>query len=97
MSNQALHMDTVVVKSDDHLVNSAVGDEMVMMDMQNGNYIGLNNVGTTIWQILSSPIKISELNKQLLKMYEISREDCEQQTFDFLLKLKQQGLLRIIN
>ena len=38
-----------------NLMASAIDDELVMMDMEKGNYFGLNAVGAHIWALLETP------------------------------------------
>jgi len=74
-----------------------VGDEVVMMGMESGKYVGLNNVGSVIWQLIEKPIQVTEIVTDLLRTYAIAKEKCEQQVLQFLEKIKEQDMLIIID
>ncbi len=89
-------LDTVIVRNDKQFMISPIGDELVMMSMENGNYIGINNVGTAIWAKLENPNSVKELISYLLETYDISKEECEKKTLKYLNDLMQQEMLTIV-
>ncbi|MBN8837092.1 MAG: PqqD family protein [Sphingobacteriia bacterium] len=91
-----LSEQTVIQRNDTRFLCSALGDEMVMMDMENGDYIGINNVGTDIWSILEKPASIKDIVNHLLTGYDVSEEQCTKEVHAFLIKMHEQNLL-IIN
>lgn len=89
--------DTVIVRNDKKFITSLVGDEIVMMSMDSGNYIGMNSVGSTIWEQLQQPRPVKDLISYLLTTYNISAEECERKTLKYLEDMKAQEMLIIIN
>ena len=51
-------------------LTSKVGQELIMMSVQNGVYIGLNEVGARVWEMIASPKDISELCGALAEVAE---------------------------
>ena len=47
-------------------ISAKVGDEVVMMSADEGKYIGLNDVGARIWELLDEPRTIETLEAALL-------------------------------
>jgi len=45
-------IDSVVQRKDDHLIISVLGDDWVMMDIENGAYLSLNKTGRIIWELI---------------------------------------------
>lgn len=74
---------------------SAVGKELVMMDIQNGNYVGLNETGRAIWELIETPVKVSDLVAQLAAKYSVTTEECMKDTLEYLDKMNDQQLLLI--
>ena len=42
----------MMVRRKDGWLSAKVGDELVMMSAEKGNYIGLSDVGARIWELL---------------------------------------------
>jgi hypothetical protein len=85
--------ETIVSRRKNGLLVSELGNEIVMMDIESGNYIGLNETGKAIWEMIEQPVKVDELIKQLLARYEISYEECSQDTLEYLNKMNEQKIL----
>ena len=65
----------------------------VMMDIETGKYYNIGDVGGRIWELLDSPMTLSELIDALTKEYSVSDEQCEKDTVPFLSSLLERGLL----
>lgn len=70
--------------------------ETVMMSIENGEYFGLNSVGSRMWELIENPIKVDTLIELLLDEFDVSREQCEAETMEFLNHLLDKKLLTII-
>ncbi len=71
-----------------------IDGEVVMLSLKNGEYYGMDAVGTRIWELLESPLSFASLVDNLLKEFEVSREECEADTRDYLETLYQKKLLK---
>ena len=74
---------------------SQLADETVLMDTVSGDYMGLNPVGTTIWELLQEPQTISNLVTALTSRYEVKEEQCRQEVEPFLQELDKRKMLAI--
>lgn len=90
-----LDLTSKIVRNSDRFLSSMLGNEIVMMDTQNGAYIGLNDVSSTIWNYLENEFTAEELVVRLLDEYDVERADCEQQTLECLKKMEAQGIISI--
>ena len=88
-----LNPDQKICRTKDRFLASMLGNEMVMMDTINGNYIGLNAVSCTIWNHLEHELTVTELISKLLAEYEVDLSACEQETLYCLNKMVEQGLV----
>lgn len=75
------------------MVASKIDNEIVMMSIENGEYYGLDEVGSRIWELIAKPIVVEELIIALLDEFEVERQDCEKETFEFLEELNSKNLL----
>lgn len=76
------------------IIQSRIGEEVVMMDIDSGFYFGMNGVGTVIWQHLSTAITLEELTSNLMNEFKVDKQTCEADTIDFLEKLLENNIIR---
>ncbi len=70
-------------------ISAKVGDEIVMMSAEEGKYIGLNDVGARIWELLDMPQTRDELEVRLLEEFEVTPEMCRSEIDTFLANLAE--------
>lgn len=85
--------DNSFIRRNPALVSSNLDGETVMMSIENGEYFGLDSVGSRIWELLETPITVANLVDILVDEFEVSREECEADTIDFLNQLLDKHLL----
>ena len=83
----------LVVQLDPELIYSKVGDEIVLLNMETGDYFKVNSVGSRIWDLINNPMKVSEICSVLLSEYEITAEVCEKEVLSFISLLKEKSFL----
>lgn len=88
--------DTIVVRNDKKFITSPIGDEIVMMSMESGNYIGINEVGAVIWNKLEKPATIKEVIEYLLSIYDITEEACTEKTIKHIADMAEQEMVLIL-
>ena len=74
---------------------SQLADETVLMDTVSGDYMGLNPVGTAIWELMQEPQTISTLVTTLTGRYEVTEEQCRLEVEPFLQELDKRKMLAI--
>lgn len=84
---------TVIQRQMRNLMGGEMGNETVMMDMNTGDYLGLNEVGTSIWKHIEQPIAFGALCARLMDEYDVDADTCAQQTRDYLLQLAQENMV----
>ncbi|MEY2648846.1 MAG: hypothetical protein RL282_1559 [Bacteroidota bacterium] len=75
------------------IMQSKIGEDVVMLDIDTGFYFGLDAVGSTIWSHLSHPISFEELISCLMSKYDIDQETCETETRLFLKQLLEKNII----
>ena len=81
------------IRRNPELVSSDLDGETVMMSIESGEYFGLDSVGSRIWELLETPTTVANLVDILVDEFEVSREECEADTIDFLNQLLDKHLL----
>lgn len=91
----SLHPDAVICRKETRHLANPVGDELVLLNLDTGDYLGFNRVAAVIWTMLEHPVKIADLEKQLRSRYDIDSDTCRNETMDFLHRISRLGLLSI--
>jgi hypothetical protein len=79
------------------IIQSAIGDEVVMLDMDSGFYFGLNSVASIIWGKLEKEISFEEIISELLEEYNIDQFTCENETEIFLNQLLEKNIIKLVS
>jgi hypothetical protein len=85
--------ESCVVVSDEQ-VSTALGDETVILGMQDGVYYGLDAVGARIWALLASPRRVSDLVRILCDEFDVSPDRLERDVLTLLDELADHELIR---
>lgn len=86
--------DSVVCASTEQL-SSDLADEVVILNLQNGMYYGLNPVGSFVWQRIQQPIRVAQLHDQLLQRYSVDADTCAEDLLALLEELAAAALIVI--
>lgn len=85
----------MVVRKQGDWLAAKVGDELVMMSAEKGNYIGLSEVGARIWEIIDTPQEVDAVCAQLQSEYDVTPETCRTEVEGFLNELVQHGAVAL--
>jgi hypothetical protein len=85
-----------VVTRTDGFIDAEIDNEVVALSIERGTCYALNRVGSRIWHLLASPVRIDDLIATLLMEYRITRDVCERQVLDLLEELRAEGLIASI-
>lgn len=75
------------------LLGAAVGEELLMMSIEQGSYFSLNSVGARIWELLENPTSIEELVAALTGEYDVPADTCRAEVEKFLSALRERRML----
>jgi hypothetical protein len=56
----------------------------------------LNEVGTTIWQMINGQIKVRQIVESVSREYDVSREEAERDVVELIDSLAEAGLIRAV-
>ena len=76
-----------------NLIWRVLNEETVVVSPINGEYCVFNEVGTIIWQLLTENYCQADIEKYLIRYYEVSKEQASLDVSCFLSDLQQRGLL----
>ena len=84
---------TVVAAGD--VLASEFDEELIILNLRDGVYYGLEDVGVRIWQLLQRPISVVALRDALVTEFEVDPARCEQDVLTLLADLAGKGLVEI--
>jgi len=82
-----------MIKRHEGWLAAKVGDELVMMSVDSGVYIGLNDVGARVWDLIETPRDVKELCSTLAEEFETTPETCQPEVEAFLAQLEERGAI----
>lgn len=81
------------IKRSNDVLAAPLDNSLLMLDVEQGKYFGLNGAGPRIWELLEQPVTEQELVETLLAEYEVTREVCAAEVAAFLASLRERHLL----
>ena len=95
MSDIRIGLSSIVVPVEQQ-VSATLDDEIVVLNMNDSKYYGLNGIGAFIWRSIEKSGKVSTIVDAVLDNYEVDRESCEEDVLVFLRELSKSGLIRVV-
>jgi hypothetical protein len=87
---------SVVVGAKDQ-VSCDLNGEAAILNLNDGMYYGLNEVGARIWTLLNEPITVSRIRDQIEREYDVDSDRCEKDLVTLLSQLQDAGLIEVRN
>jgi sulfur transfer complex TusBCD TusB component (DsrH family) len=87
--------DTATVVAAGDLLASDFGAEQVILNLRDGVYYGLEDVGARIWSLLQRPITVSAIRDALVAEYDVESARCERDVQALLQDLAARGLIEV--
>jgi hypothetical protein len=88
----SLEMRAVIAP--DVLIQETLG-ELVLLNIQNGQYFGLNSVGTQMWAALTTASSLRAACDTLRDEYEVDDQRLEEDVRKLVKELTESGLLEV--
>ncbi|MBX2849145.1 MAG: PqqD family peptide modification chaperone [Acidiferrobacterales bacterium] len=90
-----MFLDTDILQRNRDLVHATMGDETVLMSLSSGEYYGMNDIGSAVWNLLENEISYKELILSLTEKYVVSQTQCQADMENFLTSLRDKGILKV--
>ncbi len=74
-------------------MSSETGGEMVILNLETGQYHGLEQVGRLVWNRIQDGATVRELEQAVLDEYAVEPERCRQDLRILLEELRKRGLV----
>ena len=84
-----------IITKNRSILASQIDTETVMMDVENGLYYGMNQVGSRIWALLDTPHTLFQLEAILFSEFDVAQGECLRDIQEFVSQLIEKKLVRI--
>lgn len=95
LTHSIIKMDSKLTRNND-IIFSDMDGETVMMSIDNGEYYGINPIGSRIWNALETPHTPSEIIDMLLPHFDVTREQCLKDVIPFLERMVEKGIIKSV-
>lgn len=89
-----ISLDSIVSVAADQ-VSCELDGEAAILNLTSGAYHGLDPIGAAVWNLIASPIAVSEIVDAMIAQYNVDRARCEGDLLSLLAKLDERGLIQI--
>ncbi len=89
-------IDSVMVRDND-LATADLDGQIVVLSVNTGAYIGLNEVASEIWQLLSEPRRVGDIFASLSQTHDVDAVALSRDVMPFLQNLIDRRLVREID
>ncbi|MFP4059898.1 MAG: lasso peptide biosynthesis PqqD family chaperone [Bacteroidales bacterium] len=86
-----------IIQRKTELLFSKMDEEVVMMNIDKGEYYGLDEIGSRIWQILEKPVHFNDIIQTLTDEYDVEETTCRDDVAAFLKELHEKDLIVVNN
>ena len=76
-----------------HVLVQQIAGESILLNLQSERYFGLDEVGTRIWNLVTTSKSIESAYEALLGEYEVDAEQLRRDVQSLVLNLVENGLL----
>ena len=77
----------------EHVLSRKLEDEMVLLNLDSGEYFGLNDTGTRVWELLVAGHGTDEVVDRLIEEFEVAAEEASAHVASLCSELVEAGLL----
>jgi Coenzyme PQQ synthesis protein D (PqqD) len=87
--------EATIVSRNPSVLTAEVDGEVVMMSIEQGRYLGLDEIGSDIWNRIEPPCSFATLIEGLAADYEADRATIIADVEDLLVRMVEQDVVRL--
>jgi hypothetical protein len=77
-------------------LHSAIGDDVVALNIENGRCYGMEEVTVAIWNLLAEPVSVDSICEKLIEAYDVRPDVCRQDVDRLIGQLEKEGLVQSV-
>ncbi|HIG66304.1 MAG TPA: lasso peptide biosynthesis PqqD family chaperone [Porticoccaceae bacterium] len=75
------------------MIQAVIDGETIMMNVENGEYYGLDSIASRIWELIETPQTVGALKKQLLEEFAVDDAQCQNDVIQFLTEMGEKKII----
>lgn len=79
---------------DPNWIGAELDDSLVMLDVESGQYVGLNKTATAIWDALVDPVTPAAIQQHLLARFDVPADQCAAAIERTLAQFEELGAIK---
>ncbi len=92
--NTSISLNTLIHRAEGN-IEAEIDGELVMMNIETGDYYGLDVSAKRIWEIVEKPCTYKNLIEQLTEEFEVTETQCKSDVEKFLAEMAENNLIVI--
>ncbi len=97
MDNKSNYIsDKYKISRSNDILDQDMQDELIILNMKDENYLGLDETGTRFWKVLLNSSSVKDAYEKLLDEYEVEPETLHSDLNEFIGNLEKNGLITIL-
>jgi len=81
--------------ADPEVLATEFGDEVVLLNLRDGVYYGLEDVGRVIWTALRVPVTVQDICDAVVHAYDVEPDRCQRDVLAVIQDLIEHGLIQV--
>ena len=86
-----------IIRLNTQTISNDLQGEAIILQLETGNYFGLEGVGNFVWNCLQSPRSVAEIRDAILNEYEVEAGRCFADLMNLLQDLAARQLIEVLN
>lgn len=87
--------DTMTVSRHHEMIAADIGDEAVILNVQNGYFFQLNRTAALIWGALETPVSVGTLCTKIADAHSVDPATCRQDVIAFIADMHDREIVTI--
>ena len=92
----SIELNSLIVRGE-NILSTPIDNELVILNVAKNNYVGLDEIGMRIWELLEKPIRVDELCNQLSREFDATPKQIIDDVIPFLADLESEGIVNLAN
>jgi hypothetical protein len=88
-----INNNDLITVNKEKFISSSFGDEIMLMNLESGDYIALNAVSADIYKLAEEKTTAEEIIKSLLNSYNVEEEECRSQALICIESMMEKQML----
>ena len=95
--NTTISENTVISVAEEQIAGDLLNGEVVILNMKDDVYYGLDQVGGRIWNLIQEPITFGKIIQKLLEEFDVEDQQCSADVLGLLEDMLSKGLIVVQN